>query len=448
MKKSKAITLLTIIGVLLVALVTMTFLRFTAGITDYNSILGAINLDYDIKGGYAYELTLADDNAVYADDDEVLDTLAERLDYLGYKGYTIKAVKNADTGASSEEINSSFVITVPAKIGNYGSDDTTALTSDIAAVARYGVVKIYGGTQNDTTTEIAFEGNVVESAKYAGSQYDGQSTVYTVSLKFTETCYDAILSAESAATEAFYLKLTLGDVTLINGEFSSEGIADRTIYVPNSDETTAKQTALQLSMGGLEYKFNEFDSDFFPVNVTPLLGKNTAVLTAIVIGAAALLAIAGIIVVLRGYGIVSAISVIAFLFTLTAMLVAVPGLVLSMPGVFGILASLVFTVASLFATGKRINEEYSKGKTVKSAVKAGYNGVFKTILNALVVIVIASLSIFLFTSGTIQCFGITLGIGSAVSFIATALLSRLLTSCFIPLCKNPEGFFNLKREDA
>ena len=93
MKKSKAITLLTIIGVLLVALVTMTFLRFTAGITDYNSILGAINLDYDIKGGYAYELTLADDNAVYADDDEVLDTLAERLDYLKQRLNTINKLK-------------------------------------------------------------------------------------------------------------------------------------------------------------------------------------------------------------------------------------------------------------------------------------------------------------------------------------------------------------------
>jgi preprotein translocase subunit SecD len=197
-------------------------------------------------------------------------------------------------------------------------------------------------------------------------------------------------------------------------------------------------------MGGLEYKFN---TDIEAIKVNPLLGDNSATLMAITVGVIALLTIAALIVFMRGFGIISAISIVAFLFTLTAMLVAVPGIVLSTPGVLGMIVALVFTAVGVFATGKRIGEAYAKGKTIKSAVKAGFNGVFKSLLNALVVLAAVSLSVFFLTTGTLQCFGIVLGIGSAVSFLATVLLSRLLTSCFIPLCNNPEGFFNLKRED-
>lgn len=447
MKKSKSITLLTIIGVLLLSLITMTFVRFTCGTTDYNSILGAISLDYDIKGGYSYELTLADDNDVYVSDTEVMETLSTRLDYLGYKGYTVKAVKNTESGASSVDVNSTYVITVPASMDRYGEDDKSTLTSNISAVARYGVVEIYSGTQNDITNKVTLEDDVkvVQSAKYSGSQYNGQTTSYTVALKFSEDAYNAILTAESAAEETFYLKLTLGDVALVNGQFSSEGITDRTIYVPFESEASALETALQLSLGGLEYKFN---TDIEAIKVNPLLGKNTATLMAVTVGAIAILVIAALIVLLKGFGVVSAISIVAFLFTFVAMLVAVPGIVLSTPGVLGMIVALIFTVVSMFATAKRVKEEFAKGKTIKSAVKAGYNGVFKSILNAFVLLVITAISLLVFTTGTIQCFGITLGIGAGVSFLATALFSRLLTSCFIPLFSDPEGFFNLKREDA
>ena len=329
----------------------------------------------------------------------------------------------------------------------YGEDDKSTLTSNISAVARYGVVEIYSGTENDITNKLTLDEDVkvVQSAKYAGSQYDGQSTTYTVALKFTEEAFDAILAAESSATETFYLKLTLGDTVLVNGQFSSEGITDRTIYVPNSTEAGALEIALQLSLGGLEYKFNQ---DIEAINVNPLLGKNSATLMAVTVGVIAILTIAGLIVLLKGFGVVSAISIVAFLFTFVAMLVAVPGIVLSVPGVLGMIVALIFTVVSMFATAKRVKEEYAKGKTIKSAIKAGYNGVFKSILNALVILVITSISILVFTTGTIQCFGITLGIGAGVSFLATALFSRLLTSCFVPLFSNPEGFFNLEREDA
>ena len=445
MKKAKATTLLTVICLLLVALMTMTFLRFTAGITDYNSILGAINLDYDIAGGYSYTLEIADDNEAEIDDEEVIKTLSTRLDYLGYKGYEIKAVKNTDANVSAEQINSDFIINVPAFMNEYGEDDVTTATSNIQVVARYGIVEFFGGTQNDTSTQIMNEEPAIEYAKYVGAQSDGQQTYYVVEIKFTQYGYDALKAAVESATETFYLKVTLGDSTILNGEFSLDSVQNRTISVTMGDETLAKQAALQMSMGGLEYKFDA--SKIEAAKITPLLGENTGTYIVIAIAVIVLLAVAFFIGLGRGYGIVNAISLVSFIFVTTSMLVAIPGIVVSIPGVIGIVASLIMTIASLTVTGRYITEEYAKGKTVKSAIKTGYNLAFRPILNANVITLACALLIFALGSGAMVSFGITLAIGSAISFMATVLLSRLLTSCFVPLCKNPEGFYNLKRTE-
>ena len=69
MSKSKSITLLTIVSVLMAFILVMTFARFPIGVKDnYVSALGAIELDYDIDGGVAYTLSLASDNEEEVDD--------------------------------------------------------------------------------------------------------------------------------------------------------------------------------------------------------------------------------------------------------------------------------------------------------------------------------------------------------------------------------------------
>ena len=49
MKKGKAITLLSVVCALLAVLLAMTFVRFSVGVKDYNSIIGAIELGYDME---------------------------------------------------------------------------------------------------------------------------------------------------------------------------------------------------------------------------------------------------------------------------------------------------------------------------------------------------------------------------------------------------------------
>ena len=441
MNKTKSKFLFTLICVLLAVLITMTFIRFTVGITDYNSIIGAISLDYDIGGGYSYEVALADDNEEEIKEKDVMDILCKRLDYVGFKGYTVKAIKSTDNNASASELRSRYVIAVPASLNDYGKDDVTSLTNTIEAVLRYGEVEVYYGTQTDTTNKIEIDGEFFDQVKYLGEQ----SSVYMVSARFTKAGWDAIENAESTATETFYIKITLGDEVLVNGSFSSSDFSDRTIYLQDGTESGARQKALQIALGGLSYKFNV--NDIEAVKINPLLGKNTATLIVVIVGLIALAIIVATFVICKGLGVVAMISVLAFIFTVIAMLVAVPGIVLSVAGVIGILATLLLTGINLFATVKRVGFEYASGKTVRSAVKTAFNSMFRSVLNACVVAGIIAIALLIFTTGTMYTLGATLGIGTVVSFVATTLLARLIANCMVSFTENPEVVFALKRTE-
>ena len=62
MNKGKSITLLSIVSVIIAFVLVMTFIVFPVGVKNYNSLLGAVELDYDLEGGVAYTLTLSKDN--------------------------------------------------------------------------------------------------------------------------------------------------------------------------------------------------------------------------------------------------------------------------------------------------------------------------------------------------------------------------------------------------
>ena len=149
-----------------------------------------------------------------------------------------------------------------------------------------------------------------------------------------------------------------------------------------------------------------------------------------------------------GLGVAGALSTLAFILIELAMLVAVPGIKLSMSGIIGILASTAVLGFGLNLTFKKISNEFAKGKTIKAAINSGFNKALKPVLLTNLISAVAGLLTFIFAVGYAYCFGITFGIGAVISFIATALLSKLYTSILLCLSKKPEKFFNVKREEA
>ncbi len=443
MKKGKAITLLSIVSVLLAALLVLTFARFSFGVKDYNSIVGAIDLDYDMAGGVAYTLELDEDNdEEITDVDAVIDTLSQRMESLGYTVYSVTAIKPVVHGIDEKDLDYKIRICVK---------NTDNISSDIQTVTAYGTVNFVGGESANPATTIFEDITAIESATYNGSGYnDSGEEVYQVGLTFTETAYDELMAAIDTATEnsaSYYMGIKLGDTTIMDGStaITKDVFSGRTVYISNSSETGAKQLALQLSTGGLAYKFTGADEG---MEITAPIGETGAMMAGITVFALALAATVAFFVKYKGYGVVSALSLLTFILVETAMMIAVPGINFSIGGIIGGLLATVLCADGLTMIIKRISEEGANGKTVKSAVKTGYKRALFPILNVHVVAVVIALSLFALTKGVVKTFAISFGIGAAISFAVNILVSRMFTALILPLVKNKEKFLNIKKKEA
>jgi protein-export membrane protein SecD len=213
-------------------------------------------------------------------------------------------------------------------------------------------------------------------------------------------------------------------------------------FTGDTAQEDAQRMALQLKTGGLEYKYEIQSAE----TVSATLGENTGLYIVIAIGAMVVLAIVLFAVKYKGFGLIAGLSLVFFILVETAMLIAVPGVVLSMAGVVGIILATALCVDGLIIIIKRISEEFENGKTVKAAVKTGFKRSLFPILNTNVLAVIIGLLLIAFTDGVIYGFAVTFSIGVAVSFITTVLIARMFTTLILPLLKNAENFLNFKRQ--
>lgn len=439
MKKGKSITLLSILGVIMALLIFITFARFPVGINNFNSVLGAIETDYDLSGGTAYTLNFAKDNTEEVEDiEEVISTIEDRLESLGHSSYSVKALRSE----GELEENYSIRIEVKASTSENGEPDYTTLDADIETATKYGELEFFGSSEADPSEEdrILDGVQVIKSAKY--QEIDAQ---HVVEISFTDQAYDVIV--ENMGTASYYLKITLGgkvlkpfDGTSTNSINSSN--FSQTVYLTAASESAARQMVLQITSGGLAYKFDE------PVRINEVsspYGANTELFCIIAVASLIVLSIVALLVLYKGFGLISGLSLVLFILIELAMLIAVPGIKVGIGGVLGIILATVLTLDGFIITAKRIKEESSTGKTLKASVKTGFRRALLPIVNSGVISVIVALLLFAFTSGVVRNFAVTFGIGVAVSLISTVLFNRMFTSLILAVVKNKEAFLNINK---
>lgn len=113
---------------------------------------------------------------------------------------------------------------------------------------------------------------------------------------------------------------------------------------------------------------------------------------------------------------------IFFLFAGLAML----GATLTLPGIAGIILSIGMAVDANVLIFERMREEFELGKSVKSGVDAGFNKAFWSIVDSQVTTLITSMALFLFGTGPIKGFAITLSLGIIFNLFAVLFCSRLV----------------------
>ena len=113
---------------------------------------------------------------------------------------------------------------------------------------------------------------------------------------------------------------------------------------------------------------------------------------------------------------------ILFLFSGLAML----GATLTLPGIAGIILSIGMAVDANVLIFERMREEFELGKSVKSGVDSGFNKAFWSIVDSQVTTLITALALFLFGTGPIKGFAVTLSLGIIFNLFAVLFCTRLV----------------------
>ena len=124
-------------------------------------------------------------------------------------------------------------------------------------------------------------------------------------------------------------------------------------------------------------------------------------------------------------GLVVCVALVSNILILMAVL-AQFGLVLTLPGIAGIILTVGMAVDANVLINERIREELRKDKTVRAAVDSGYANATRTIVDANVTTLIVGAILLWFGTGPIKGFAVTLSIGILTSMFTALIQTRVI----------------------
>ncbi len=367
------------------------------GILDPDGIVQGL----DLKGGsvIVYEAQVANPT------DDQMDTVAQmlrtRLDGLGYSEAT---VTRQGTKKVRIEIPSVSDPTEAAEtLGSVAELQFTDYQGNViitgaevkSASAEYGPVDQMGSSQHYISLEFTDAGakKFSEATGIAASQPAGQNIIAIM--------MDGIpISTPS-------VKQQINDTKcIIEGEFTAD---------------EAKALASNIKSGQLPFSLAQTELR----SISATLG-DTALATSMKAG------LIGIILVMlfmllmyRLPGLLADIALVSYI-SIVGVILANLHVNLTLPGIAGIILAIGMAVDANVVIFERIKEELKLGKTVRSAVDAGFNRALSAVIDSNVTTIISAVILIFLGTGTIKGFGTTLLIGVIVSMVSAIFVTKLL----------------------
>jgi preprotein translocase subunit SecD len=211
---------------------------------------------------------------------------------------------------------------------------------------------------------------------------------------------------ENEVKSIAYIKSQIFDSGQIEGRFTKQ---------------SAEDLALTLRSGALPAPIEYLEER----TVGPSLGQDSinAGVRASLVGLA--LVVIFMLVYYKGAGINAVIALLLNMILMMAGLILF-GATLTLPGIAGIILTIGMAVDSNVLIFERIREELRTGKTIPSAVDQGFGRAFITIIDTHVTTIISSLFLFVFGTGPIRGFAVTLVIGLLVNLFSAVYVSRTI----------------------
>jgi preprotein translocase subunit SecD len=120
-------------------------------------------------------------------------------------------------------------------------------------------------------------------------------------------------------------------------------------------------------------------------------------------------------------------AVVALVLNLLLLLALMTfGAVLTLPGIAGVILTIGMGVDSNVLIFERIRDELRNGKVVSSAVEVGFDKAFLTIIDTHITTIVSAVFLFVFGTGPIRGFAVTLVAGLIVNLFTAVFVSKTI----------------------
>ena len=431
MKKSKGIINLILVAALMVVL------GFTTVVGWGNGKVGAaknINLGLDLEGGVSITYQVKGEAPSEEDMSDTIYKLQKRVEQYS----TEATVYQEGTDRISIEIPG--VTDANQILDELGQPGSLYFISqkDSAGQANYSQTGSTGDMTKDfvlnkTIEELEADGSIVLTGtdiKSASAEtYSDQTTNATknvVSLELNKegtAKFAAATQAAKAAGESIgiYYDGAFVSVPNVNAEIND----GRAVIEGSMSFEEAEKLASTIRIGGLNLELEELRSNV----VGAQLGE-AAISTSLKAGAIGL----AIVCIFMCFiyllpGLASSLALLIYTGLILVLLNAFD-ITLTLPGIAGINLGIAMAVDANVIIFARVKEELTEGKSVKSALNAGFQKALSAIVDGNITTLIAAAVLWLLGSGTVKGFAQTLALGIVVSMFTALVITRLIIYSF------------------
>lgn len=404
--------------VLILTVIVVGFLAFTTAVGFGPAGIGAaknIKTGLDLAGGVSITYQVKGDAPSQEDMDDTIYKLQKRVE-----GYSEEAQVYQE---GDDRIN----VEIP------GAKDANKILEELG---KPGSLEF-----QDESGETVLDGSDIADAKGAVTedQVTGQKQ-YIVSLKLTKEGTKKF----AEATEANLGKqiAIVYDGETISAPTVQTVISDGQAQITGQESIEeANELASVIRIGSLKLELTELRSKV----VGAQLGED-AIKTSLLAGGIGLaLVVIFMMIVYALPGVVAAISLAIYTGLELVMLNAFD-LTLTLPGIAGIILSIGMAVDANVIIYARIREEISAGKSVRSAIKIGFQKAMSAIVDGNITTLISAAVLGGLGSGSVKGFAMTLALGIVLSMFTSLVISRLLVNALYAVGFKAEKFYGRQKE--
>ena len=443
MKKSKGIISLILTVVLIALLGFTTVVGFGKGQTGAAK---NIKLGLDLEGGVSITYQVKGETPSAEDMSDTIYKLQKRVEQ-----YSTEATvyQEGDNRISIEIPGVTDANEILSELGQPGSlyfikekDSDGNPNYGLDTSGHYVLAKSMDELKEEGS--VVLTGTDIKSAK-SGSYQDSTTGANenVVQLSMTKEGTEKFAEATKAAKEAKETIAIYYDGELISVPSVKAEITDgQAIIEGNMSYEEAEQLASTIRIGGLSVELEEIRSNV----VGAQLGEE-AISTSLMAGAIGLaIVFVFMCMVYLLPGLASSLALVIYTGLILVLLNAFD-ITLTLPGIAGIILGIGMAVDANVIIFARVKEELTAGKSVKSALNAGFHKAMSAILDGNITTLIAAAVLWLKGSGTVKGFAQTLALGIVVSMFTALVITRMIVYAFYAVgIRNTKLYGRIKEE--